>query len=125
MFLHDWKDSGLEGMKSDFGIDDAALEGVTVLLASYTYEDYSGDAFVLFERGGKLYEVNGSHCSCHGLSESSYDDATETQWQPEETSIDALRHRLEKGHVGEIADALRQVLDALPSNLEGKGRKPA
>lgn len=116
MFLNDWKDSGLEGMKGDFGIDDTALDGVTVLLASYTYEDYSGDAFVLFERGGKLYEVNGSHCSCYGLSESSYSGDTTTQWQPEETTVEALRHWLEKGHVGEIADALRQVLDALPAN---------
>jgi len=44
MFLNDWKDSKIEGIKADFGIDDADLEGVTVLLASYTYEDYSGDA---------------------------------------------------------------------------------
>lgn len=116
MFLNDWKDSKIEGMKADFGIDDADLEGVTVLLASYTYEDYSGDAFVLFERGGKLYEVNGSHCSCYGLSESSYSGDTETQWKPEETTIEALRHRLDKGHVGEIAEALRHVLDDLPAN---------
>jgi hypothetical protein len=118
MFLNDWKDSEIEGMKADFGIDDAALEGVTVLLASYTYEDYSGDAFVLFERGGKLYEVNGSHCSCYGLSESSYSGDTETQWQPEETAIEALRHRLDKGHVGEISEALRHVLDDLSANAK-------
>lgn len=125
MFLHDWKDSGLEGMKSDFGINDAALEGLTVLLASYTYENYSGDAFVLFERGGQLYEVNGSHCSCYGLSEQDYSGGTDTQWQPEETTAEALRHRLEKGSVGEIADALRKVLDALPSNagVTGSGSK--
>ena len=120
MFLNDWKDRGLKGMKADFGIDDAALEGATVLLASYTYENYSGEAFVLFERGGKLYEVNGSHCSCYGLSESSYSysNDTATQWQPEETSVDALQHRLEKGHVGVIADALRKVLNTLPVNVE-------
>jgi hypothetical protein len=127
MFLHDWKDSGIEGMKSDFGINDAALEGVTVLLASYTYEDYSGDAFVLFERGGKLYEVNGSHCSCYGLSESSYSGDTTTQWQPEETTVEALRHRLEKGSAGEVADELRKALDALPSNdaIQGPRSGPA
>jgi hypothetical protein len=55
-----------------------------VLIAIYTYEDYWGSAFVLFERDGKLYEVNGSHCSCYGL---------ETQWEPEETSWPALRMR--------------------------------
>ena len=118
MFLNDWKDSGVEGMKNDFGITDAELDGVTVLLASYTYKDHEGDAFVLFERGGKLYEVNGSHCSCYGLSELHRSGSTTTQWQPEETSVQALRHRLEKGHVGAIANDLRKVLDALPDNAE-------
>jgi len=36
---------------------------------------------VLFKRGGKLYDVNGSHCSCFGL---------EDQWLPEETTVAAL-----------------------------------
>lgn len=84
-----------------------------VLLASYTYEDYSGDAFVLFRKGDKLYEVNGGHCSCYGL---------EGQWDPEETTVEALRHRLEKGDLGYegwrekhnvFADELKQVLDNL------------
>lgn len=116
MFIHDWEEGGIEGMKASFGIDDAELDGATILLASYTYENYEGVAFVLFERRGKLYEVNGSHCSCYGLNESDYSGDQTTQWQPEETTVEALRHRLEKGHVGEIADALRQVLDALPAN---------
>lgn len=117
MFLHDWKDSGIEGMKSDFGIGDAELEGVTVLLASYTFECYAGEAFVLFERGGKLYEVHGSHCSCYGLSESSYSGDSTTQWQPEETSIDALLHRLDKGQVDVIEGELHQVLDAYSERI--------
>lgn len=84
-----------------------------VLLASYTYEDYSGDAFVLFRKGDKLYEVNGGHCSCYGL---------EGQWEPEETNVEALRHRLEKGDLGYegwrekhnvFADELKQILDKL------------
>src|SRR5262245_340581 len=39
-----------------------------ILFASYGNGDYCGDAMVLF-RGvdGELYEVYGSHCSCHGL----------------------------------------------------------
>ncbi len=64
---------------------------INVLLAIYTYQDYDGSAFVLFERGGKLYEVNGGHCSCYGL---------EGQWEPEETSVEALRHRLNNGYFG-------------------------
>ncbi len=81
MYLHDWENTGLEGLKADFRITDADLAGVSILIASYTYENYSGDAFVLFEKDGKLYEVAGGHCSCHGLEE---------QWEPGETSIHAL-----------------------------------
>lgn len=69
------------------------LVGVTILYADYTYGDYSGDAFILFHKKDdqgnlKLYEVNGSHCSCYGL---------ENQWQPEETTVKALRMRAENG----------------------------
>lgn len=120
IYLNDWKSSGLEGMKRDFGIDDATLAGATILLASYGYEDYEGSAFVLFERGGKLYEVNGSHCSCYGLNEQSFSGETDTQWQPEETTLGSLRHRLETGQLGnaacsgmEYGGALRAVLDSL------------
>ena len=59
-----------------------------ILLADYTYEDYSGSAYVLFERAGKLYEVVGSHCSCFGL---------EGQWKPEETTWAALAMRPKGG----------------------------
>jgi len=120
MYLNNWKNSGLEGMKSNFGIDDAALAGAEILLASYGYENYEGSAFVLFRRDGKLYEVNGAHCSCYGLSEQSSCGVTETQWQPEETTLESLRHRLEKGNLGkgsysgnEYADELRTVLESL------------
>lgn len=57
----------------------------SVLIASvYEVESYEGSAFVLFEKGGKLYEVNGSHCSCYGL---------EDQWEPTETTWKALAMR--------------------------------
>ena len=62
-----------------------------VLFAWYLYEDYDGSAFVLVERDGVLYEVNGGHCSCYGL---------EGQWDPEETSVDVLKHRMENGTLG-------------------------
>lgn len=47
-----------------------------ILYADYTYENYSGDAFVLgFDKElNQFFEVNGSHCSCYGL---------EGQWEPE------------------------------------------
>ena len=52
-----------------------------ILFASYGYANSSGDAWVLFEKDGKLFEVNGSHCSCYGL---------EGQFEPEETDLKAL-----------------------------------
>ena len=68
----------------EFNISESDLEDCKIVFAAYTYEDYSGSALVLFMKEGKLYEVNGSHCSCHGL---------EDQWQPEETFLEALRIR--------------------------------
>ena len=66
-------------------------EGYNILFASYGTDNYSGDAFVLFEKDGKLYEVNGSHCSCYGL---------EGQFDPEETTLEAIEMRLTKGTMG-------------------------
>lgn len=126
MFLNKWR--SLEEMKDDFWPSYAnnkyagelkeyagELDGANVLLASYGRPMCSGYAFVLFERDGKLYEVNGSHCSCYGL---------EDQWDPEETTVEALRHRLDIGNLGNerseenpFSAELRQVLDALPSNV--------
>jgi len=68
-----------------------AFKGAEILLASYGTPSYEGYAFVLFRRDGKLWEVNGSHCSCYEL---------EGQWEPEETTPEALRHRVEKGKLG-------------------------
>jgi len=65
-------------------------DDIDLLLAEYSQMDYEGSAFVLFLKDDKLYEVNGSHCSCYGL---------EDQWRPEETTIEALKHRLENGHI--------------------------
>jgi hypothetical protein len=68
-----------------FNAPQDALEGATVYFAWYSYEDYSGTALVVFEKDGRLYEVNGSHCSCYGLEEGG--------WQLEETSWEALAVR--------------------------------
>ena len=116
VYLHDWSDfDGMVESFRDYGADVAEharlFEGVEVLLASYSYEDYSGLAFVLFRKGGELFEVNGSHCSCYGL---------EDQWEPEQTTVAALRYRLDQGQLGNghydgsgtFADELRAVLDA-------------
>lgn len=75
-------------MLRQFNIGPVELEGATVLLAWYGLGHYEGRSFVLFEKGGKLYEVNESHCSCHGL---------EDGWFPEETSWEALALTLREG----------------------------
>lgn len=57
-------------------------------------------------------EIHGSHCSCHGLSEDPYSGGP-TQWQPEETTVEAIRHRLDSGTWGEegnVADYVRAAL---------------
>jgi hypothetical protein len=65
---------------------------INILFASYGTQCYSGDAFVLFEQDGKLFEVNGGHCSCYGL---------EGQFEPSETTLEELHHRLVNGAMGE------------------------
>ena len=92
-------------LAESFSIPESTLDGANILLASYTYEDYSGSAYVLFERDGTLYEVVGSHCSCMGLEE---------QWEPEETSVAALvRHATEEWVDPDYLDTYRSVVDCL------------
>jgi len=55
-----------------------------IIFAAYEGGSYEGAAIVVYEKDGKLWEVNGSHCSCYGL---------EGQWAPEETTREALAMR--------------------------------
>jgi hypothetical protein len=48
---------------------------IHIKFAHYDIDGYEGSAVVVYEQGGKLYMVEGSHCSCYGL---------EGQWQPAE-----------------------------------------
>jgi len=103
-YLNDWSESGRDGLLSSFDIKPSTLDGAEILVASYTYEEYSGSAYVLFRRDGKLFEVHGGHCSCYGL---------EDQWEPEETTKEAILHRLDNGTWGEedkIANITREAL---------------
>ncbi len=88
-FLGNWSDK--EDVAEDFNIDVTELNGAKILLAWYGYGDYDGSAFVLFQKGTKLYEVNGGHCSCYGL---------EGQWDPEEVTVAELEHRMKEGDLG-------------------------
>jgi len=67
-----------------------------VLIGSYEVPSYEGYAILVYERDGKLYEVNGFHCSCYGL---------EDQWSPEETTREALAMRkVDEGYYSHGAD---------------------
>jgi hypothetical protein len=71
---------GREAVAANF--NETLPDDVEILFAIYTNEGYSGDATVIFRQGGKLYLVEGGHCSCYGL---------EGQWEPTETNVQALR----------------------------------
>lgn len=60
------------------------LKGAKILVAWYGHGGYEGSSFVLYQKDGELWEVNGSHCSCGGL---------EDQWSPEKTSWAAIAKR--------------------------------
>lgn len=97
-----------ENKKQEMKIAIEKWQSINILFASYGQANYSGDAFVLFEKEGSLFEVNASHCSCYGL---------EGQFEPEETTIEAISQRLIKGSFGtdnysdnEFAIELKQFL---------------
>ncbi len=65
----------------EFRVPTPLQEGVDIVAAHYDIGDYEGEAWVVFIKDGKWYEVHGSHCSCYGL---------EDQWDPEETFPEAM-----------------------------------
>lgn len=102
IFMHDFDSK--ESVISQFGLNSEALDGAEILLAYYHVGDYGCDssAFVLYEKDSKLFEVHGGHCSCYGLSEIGYSGEVGSQWDPEETTIEALEHRATKGSLGSV-----------------------
>ena len=86
--LHEFTETFYDDRKDEVLED---WDNCKILFAWYGNGSYDGTAFVLFERGGKLYEVNGGHCSCYGL---------EGQWEPEETSVEELEFRIREGGLG-------------------------
>jgi hypothetical protein len=87
-YLGDFGWSVSQDVLASFSASSDALKGCRVFVACYRDTDYSGSAYVLYASGKTLYEVHGSHCSCYGL---------EGQWEPEDTTIESLEHRLKHG----------------------------
>lgn len=86
-YINDWENSTKDEILDDFEFKGDRSE-IEILFASYTYESYHGEAFLIVKKENKLYEVNASHCSCYGL---------ENQFELEETTIEQLKFYLEKG----------------------------
>lgn len=85
--------SCIDDVKEEFRISDKDILDCEIIYAAYDTPLWEGYAHVIFIKNGKLYEVNGSHCSCYGLEE---------QWLPEETLLEAL---LSRPNVSEFAKA--------------------
>jgi len=79
-----------------------ALDGCKLLMAVILSGMYEGEAFVLFERDGDLFEVLASHCSCYGF---------EGQWNPQPTTVAALR--AQNGSVFANDPALKKELESI------------
>lgn len=116
-----------EGWDTPLVIPDDFPSDDQILLASYGGAAYEGDAYVVYERDGKLYEVHGSHCSCYGL---------EGQWAPEETSWAALAMRKRPGsddyrwhhmhdHDDDAQSAYWRLVDAHVTPAIAEGRDDA
>jgi hypothetical protein len=87
--LNDWQDYTTQQVLTEWFSNKVEVQDtdIEILLASYTYECYSGTAYVLYKdiENGNLYEVHGSHCSCYGL---------EDQWEPEQVTLEYLQNKI-------------------------------
>lgn len=102
-FLGNWTNA--EDVINSFDIRESELQNAVIHVAWYGYGSYDGSGFVLFERDGQLFEANAGHCSCYGL---------EGQWDPEETTVEALELRYAAGGFGyydDDRDAAAAVLE--------------
>lgn len=114
MYLEDFKDN--EDVACQFGSDKEdtidilrTLNSSTVHIAWYGGGAYDGQSFVVYEKDGVLYEVNGSHCSCYGL---------EGQWKPEETHWKAIRmRRLDENYYDPDKDATKILIEICDRNI--------
>lgn len=67
-----------------FGVTKEALAPFEVLVAIECDHGYESDNWFLLQKGSRLFENHGSHCSCYG-----YED----QWKPEPTTRKYLKSK--------------------------------
>lgn len=82
------------------------LNSSEVLLAWYGGGCYDGEACVVYKSEGRLYEVNGSHCSCYGL---------EDRWKPDGTNKRILSMRSSFDD-SEFEEVYKEMLDVLEND---------
>lgn len=83
---------GLFGCKKDIEREFACEFDGDVIYAHYDHEDWGcdGHALVIYRKGKSVWMVEGSHCSCYGLSEDG--------WNPERLTKKMVKHLLAKGY---------------------------
>jgi hypothetical protein len=86
-----------------FQVEEGEVSQYEILYGEYWCDSYEGSAYFLLRKDGKLYEVEGRHCSCNGL---------EGQWSPHEVVLEQLKDGKRKPF-GISATALQKVVDAL------------
>ena len=115
IIIEDGQWTNVDQIFDDYQVTEDDRPYCKIILGYYIYESYQGDSFVLFldSRDNKLYEVNGSHCSCYGL---------EDQWKPELVDLESLSHRIDNGSFGKDYDdnntfgkELKEIIDQLKS----------
>lgn len=84
MYLEDFQ--SIDDIKKEFEITDEDLQGVEILYAVYRIDSYEGESLILFKKDDKLFIVDASHCSCHGL---------EGGWCPIETNEEVLKKEID------------------------------
>lgn len=84
-----------------------------IKFAAYGTPSYEGYALIVYERGGKLYELNGYHCSCYGLDETMDGPA-------EETSAEALGMRKLSSYQEFGDDAIKAFNEMFPGPRDTK-----
>lgn len=106
IFLNDFSEHDKDDVLSEYRTTDEERAFVKqIILADYTYEDYSGNSYVLFVGvDDKLYEVYGSHCSCHGL---------EDQWDIEETTLEYFYDQIERGNNTVNGVPINQIVELI------------
>lgn len=110
LYLNDFKDKA--DMIREFNAKTEQFTNIEILFANYIYEDYTGQACVIFKKDDKLFELSASHCSCYGL---------EDQWEDDnikELSYDEVVKKINAGYYDcsyyeqlDDQNAMRQALD--------------